>query len=105
MTAEDEPTKEALIAMLGRERAKQHKIFRENMGRGTNPDGSDEYWEAKKKFDTADRIMKAIEKELANLQTEPEYYDETIWDKLAWYWNKLTGDDDAPTDWGHGTRG
>ena len=105
MTPEDEPTKEALIAMLGRQREKQVTIFRANMGRGTNPDGSEAYWEAKKKFDDADRAIKAIEKELAKLQTEPEYYDETIWDKLAGYWNKLTGNDDVPDDWGHGIRG
>jgi len=90
--------KEDLIAMLGKERARQHKIFTENMGRGTNPDGSDAYWEAKKKFDDADRKLKAIEKELARLQTEEEAYDPTIWDKIGGYWKKLTGDDDLPKD-------
>jgi hypothetical protein len=61
--------REAQIEMLGKQRARHHKIFRENMGRGTNPDGSDAYWKAKKKFDDADRAMKKIEKEIARLTT------------------------------------
>ncbi len=61
--------REAQIGMLGAQRARHHKIFRDNMGRGTNPDGSKEYWEAKKKFDKADRKMKEIEKEIARLTT------------------------------------
>ena len=61
--------REAQIGMLGKERERQHKIFTDNMGRATNPDGSDEYWEAKEKFDRADRKMKEIEKEIARLTT------------------------------------
>ncbi len=91
-------TKEDLIAMLGRELGKQKAIFKENAYRGTNPDGSDEYWEAKAKFDAADRKIKSLEKELAYLTCEEEAYDPTVWDKIGEYWKKLTGDDDLPED-------
>ena len=61
--------KDRHIAKLGKELEKQKAIFHAHMGRGTNPDGSDEYWEAKAKFDAADRKIKKLEKELARLIT------------------------------------
>ncbi len=61
--------KDRHIARLGKELEKQKAIFHANAGRGTNPDGSDEYWEAKAKFDAADRKIKKLEKELARLIT------------------------------------
>ena len=73
--------KDSQIAILGKELEKQKQIFLANMGRGTNPDGSDEYWEAKAKFDAADRKIKELDKELARLITggtplpPPEFRD------------------------------
>lgn len=90
--------KEDLIEMLGKELAKQKAIFQANAGRAINPDGSDEYWAAKAKFDGADRKIISLDKELARLITEEEAYDPTIWDKIGDYWKKLTGDDDVPKD-------
>ncbi|MHA1636503.1 MAG: hypothetical protein ACTSUB_00665 [Candidatus Thorarchaeota archaeon] len=90
---------------LGKELSKQKAIFQENAGRAINPDGSDAYWEAKGKFDAADRQIKAIEQELAKiaLASEPDY--QSILDKLGIVWDKLTGDDDPGDSATSGVRG
>ena len=61
--------KDSQIAKLGKELGKQKTIFKENSYRAINPDGSNEYWAAKAKFDRADRKIKKLEKELARLIT------------------------------------
>ncbi len=92
-------------AVLGEELSKQKAIFKKYAGRAINPDGSDAYWEAKKKFDAADRQIKAIEKELAKiaLASEPDY--QSILEKLGIVWDKLTGDDDPGDSATPGVRG
>ncbi len=90
--------KEGLIAMLGKELAKQKQIFKDNSYWATKADGSDKYWASKEIFDAADKKIKTLEKELARIQTEEEAYDPTIWDTIDHYWKKLTGDDDVPKD-------
>ena len=61
--------KDSQIKILNMELARQNAIFRKYMGRAINPNNSDEYKEAKTKFDAADRRIKELDKELARLVT------------------------------------
>jgi hypothetical protein len=61
--------KDRTIAILSKELEKQKAIFRKHMGRAINPDGSDEYKEAKTEFDAADRKIKELDKEIARIVT------------------------------------
>ncbi|MHA1907459.1 MAG: hypothetical protein ACW98Y_09215 [Candidatus Thorarchaeota archaeon] len=72
--------KDRQIARLGKQLEKAKVIFLAQAGRATNPDGSDEYWAAKKKFDAADRKIKKLEKELARLITGGEPLDAPSFD-------------------------
>ena len=60
-------SKKTRLEQLRREWKKQKGIFNKYAGRAINPDGSEGYWEAKAKFDDADRRIKEIEKEIAHL--------------------------------------
>ena len=53
----------------------QKAIFDEMAPNVIDPDGSPEYWEAKKKFDAAGHRITEIEKALAEmeLESEPDY--------------------------------
>ena len=94
---------EALQEGLKRQKA----IFNKYAGRVINPDNSEEYQEAKKKFDEADRRIKAIEKELARLIAgeEPEIYEPSIFEKMFHYLGKLGKDDDDKDSVALGVRG
>jgi hypothetical protein len=67
--------KASQIKLLGKEIEKQKRIFRKHMGKAINPDGSEEYRDAKSKFDAADRKIKDLDKELARLVTDGEPLD------------------------------
>ncbi len=89
---------EPILKMLGEEWAKEKAIFNQYAPQVINPSDSEEYKQAKEKFDAADRRIKAIEKEIATIKAamEPDY--RSILDRLGIVWDKLTGDDDEPDD-------
>ncbi|MHA1961213.1 MAG: hypothetical protein ACW99U_13380 [Candidatus Thorarchaeota archaeon] len=97
--------KEELVKMLNAELSKQKAIFEKNAGRAINPDGSEEYWAAKAAFDSADRKIKSLEKELARILTDEEAYDPSIWDRIGHYFDKLVGDDEPKDSVASGVRG
>jgi hypothetical protein len=106
---DDEEYEEAygdIIKALGAALAQQKAIFEKYQGRAINPDGSEEYLEAKKKFDAADRRIKAIEKELAQIEAarEPDYksFLERMGDKLD---KLISSDDDDDESVALGVRG
>lgn len=95
---DDEDPYADIVAELGRMLAKQKAIFDKYAGRVISPDNSEEYWEAKKKFDAADKAIKVIEKELAEIEIAKEIPPKSILDKIGEIIGKLTGDDDEDKD-------
>ncbi len=80
----DEHTKWTLD-MLNALLNEQKEIFQNYQGRVINPDNSEEYKEAKRVFDQADRLIKQLEHEIAFLVTaEPQKQDflDEIWNKF-----------------------
>jgi chromatin segregation and condensation protein Rec8/ScpA/Scc1 (kleisin family) len=85
-------------AALGQMLAEQKAIIQKYSGRVINPDNSDEYKEAKKKFDAADKAVKVIEKELAEIEVAKNIPSKSVLDKIGEIIGKLTGDDDEGKD-------
>lgn len=98
MKRDDDEFYEPILEMLKAELAKQAAIFKQYAPLVINPSNDPGYDEAKEKFDAADRKIKALEKEIAEIQAamEPDY--KSILDRLGIVWDKLTGDDDEPKD-------
>lgn len=89
----DEHTRWA-IDMLTVMQNEQKAIFQKYSGRVINPDGSDEYKEAKKKFDRADRMIKMLDVEIAQLLTQQEQPKRSFLEELVENFKKLLKDDD-----------
>ena len=91
----DEHTEWA-IGILRAMQDEQRAIFQKYMGRAINPDYSEEYKEAKKKFDAADRMIKALDKEIAELITASEAPEKSFLDELIEKFKKLVKDESPP---------
>ena len=93
----DQETRNSMIKELNAAKREQEAIFRKHAPRAINPDNSEAYTIAKTAFDKADRMIKAIDKEIAKL-TLYERYDPTIFDKIMNKLGKLGKGDDKDQD-------
>ncbi len=100
----DEHTKWALD-MLNEMLNEQKAIFNKYAPRVINPDGSDEYNEAKKIFDAADKAIKALDKEIAELILASEAPEPSFLDELVDKFKKLLKSDEVGSSGHSGVRG
>jgi len=93
----DQETRDRMIKELNAALREQTGIFNKHAPRAINPDNSEAYTIAKKAFDQADRMIKAINKEIARL-TLYETHDPTVFDEIMDKLGKLIKSDDIDQD-------
>ena len=93
----DQETRDRMIKELNAAKREQQGIFNKHAPRAINPDNSDAYTIAKAAFDKADRMIKAIDKEIARL-TLYETHDPTVFDKIMNKLGKLVKSDGKDQD-------
>ena len=96
-TTMDQETRDRMIKELNAAKREQQGIFNKYAPRAINPDNSEAYTIAKTAFDKADRMIKAIDKEIARL-TLYETHDPTVFDKIMDKLDKLVKSDDKDQD-------
>ena len=96
-TTMDQETRDRMIKELNAAKREQQGIFNKYAPRAINPDNSEAYTIAKTAFDKADRMIKAIDNEIARL-TLYETHDPTVFDKIMDKLDKLVKSDDKDQD-------
>lgn len=100
-TMDDEEHEDAygdIKRALGAALAEQKAIFEKYQGRVIDPDNSEEYWEARKKFDAAYKRIGDIERELEKIESMREADYKSFLEKMGDYLDKLIGGDDEDED-------